>query len=61
MEVVWIVTTSVFAVMCINRAYVLNFDNLLALTVMEYRIAVIPVSVFYVQNSCLLQFKCIIS
>jgi len=35
MEVVWIVTASAFALMCINRAYVINLDNLLALTVME--------------------------
>jgi hypothetical protein len=35
MEVVWIVTASAFALMCINRAYVINLDNLWALTVME--------------------------
>jgi len=35
MEVLWIVTASALALMCINRAYVINLDNLLALTVME--------------------------
>jgi len=35
MEVLWIVTVSAFALMCINRTYVINLDNLLALTVME--------------------------
>ena len=35
MGVLWIVTARALALMCINRAYVINMDNLLALTVME--------------------------
>jgi hypothetical protein len=34
-EVLWIVTVNALDVICINSAYVINGDNLLALTVAE--------------------------